>query len=101
MEHPASGGCLFAVKDRVRIYPGILDTEKAIISRDDGAASGPDEFEAGTLLTEWQLASGAFDYRQSLPAVPADFPLRVITGLHLVLFLFSSTVDGECRAARP
>jgi hypothetical protein len=33
--------------------------------------------------------------------VPADFPLRVITGLHLVLFPLSSTVDGECRLARP
>jgi hypothetical protein len=102
LKRPAYTGRFFsAVKNRVRVYPGILDAEKAVISRDNGAASGADQFETGTLLTEWYLTSGAIDERQSLSAVPADFPLRVITGLHLVLFPLSSTVDGECRLARP
>ena len=102
LRRPECTGRFFsAVKNRVRVYPGILDAEKAVISRDYGAASGADEFETGTLLTEWYLTSGAIDERQSLSAVSADFPLRVITGLHLVLFPLSSTVDGECRLARP
>jgi len=102
VEAPCMHRALFsAVKDRVRVYPGILDAEKAVISRDNGAAAGADQLETGTLVTEGYLTSGAIDERQSLSAVPADFPLRVITGLHLVLFPLSSTVDGECRLARP
>ena len=102
LRRPACTGRFFsAVKDRVRVYPGILDAEKAVISRDNGAAAGADQLETGTLVTEGYLTSGAIDERQSLSAVPADFPLRVITGLHLVLFPLSSTVDGECRLARP
>ena len=89
------------VEDCVRVYPGILDAEKAVVSRDNGTASGADQFETGTLLAEWYLTSGAFYERQSLSAVPADFPLHVSTGLHLVLFPLSSTADGECRPARP
>ena len=78
-----------AVKDRVRVYPGILDTEKAVISRNNGAASGADQFETGTLLTERDLTSGASNERQSLSAMTAGLPFRVSAGLHLVLFPLS------------
>jgi hypothetical protein len=82
-------GAFSAVKDCVRVYPGILDAKKAVISRDNGAASGSDQLETGTLLAERYLTSGAFYKWQSLSAVPADFPFRVSTGLHLVLFPLS------------
>jgi hypothetical protein len=90
-----------AVKDCVRVDPGILHAVKTVVSRDHGTASGADQFKTGTLLAEWYLTSSAFYERQSLSAVPADFPFRVSTGLHLVLFPLSSTADGECRSARP
>ena len=92
---PFPGLFFSAVKDGVRVDPGILDAKQAVIGRDDGTAPGAYQFEAGALLAEGYLASGALDGRQSLPAVPADFPFRVRTGLHLVLFPLSQQPMGN------
>jgi hypothetical protein len=53
--------CAFsAVEDCVRVYPGIFDAKKTVVSRDNGAASGSDQLETGALLAERYLTSGAF-----------------------------------------